>query len=76
MQDKILLWYTHITFSTGKSFLKKFLGNGGMSGMSGMSVVFIDKISSRFIPFIPLRVSRARLFCFENRQPVENTIGD
>tara|TARA_R100000231_G_scaffold36621_2_gene32292 strand:- start:198 stop:428 length:231 start_codon:yes stop_codon:yes gene_type:complete len=76
MQDKILLWFTHITFSTGKSFLKKFLGNGGLSGLSGLSVVFTNKISPHFNPFNPLRVRRARLFAFENTKPVENPIGD
>jgi len=76
MQDKILLWFTHITFSTGKSFLKKFLGNGVMSVMSVMSVVFIDKISLHFTTLLHLRVRRARLFAFENTKPIENTIGD
>ncbi|MEK9850490.1 MAG: hypothetical protein VW665_08280 [Candidatus Puniceispirillum sp.] len=61
-----------IAFSVRKSFLKKFLGNGGISGMSGMSVVFIDRISSRFIP---LRVRRARLFLFEKQKPTEKPIG-
>ena len=64
-----------IAFSVRKSFWKKFLGNGGMSGMSGMIVVFIDRISSRFIPFIPLRVRRARLFLFEKQKPTEKPIG-
>ena len=64
-----------IAFSVGKTFLKKFLKNGGMSGMSGMSVVFIDRISSRFIPFIPLRVRRARPFPFEKQKPTEKPIG-
>ena len=64
-----------IAFSVRKSFWKKFLENGGMSGMSGMSVVFIDRISSRFIPFIPLRVRRARPFPFEKQEPTEKPIG-
>ena len=64
-----------IAFSVRKSFWKKFLRNGGMSGMSGMSVVFIDRISSRFIPFIPLRVRRVRPFPFEKQKPTEKPIG-
>ena len=76
MQDKILLWYTHITFSTGKSFLKKFLGNGVTSVTSVTSVVFIGFFWLHLVTLVTLRVSRARLFGFENTQPVENTIGD
>ena len=67
--------FAPIAFSVRKSFWKKFLGNGVMSGMSGMSVVFIERISSRFIPFIPLRVRRARPFPFEKQKPTEKPIG-
>ena len=67
-----------IAFSVGKTFLKKFLRNGGMSGMSGMSVVFIDRISSRFIPFIPPHSEQIRsrdpLLC-EKQKPTEKPIG-
>jgi len=67
-----------IAFSVRKSFWKKFLKNGGMSGMSGMSVVFIDRISSRFIPFIPLdreQIRRARPFPFEKQKSHRKPIG-
>ena len=64
--------FAPIAFSVRKSFWKKFLRNGGMSGMS---VVFIDRISSRFIPFIPLRVRRARPFPSEKQKPTEKPIG-
>lgn len=64
-----------IAFSVGKSFWKKFLENGGMSGMG---VVFIDRISSRFIPFIPLDSEQIRsrdpLLC-EKQKPTEKPIG-
>ena len=64
-----------IAFSVRKSFWKKFLGNGGMSGMS---FVFIDRISSRFIPFIPLNSeqnrSRDPLLC-EKQKPTGKPIG-
>ena len=63
------------SFFCTKKFLEKILKNGGMSGMSGMIVVFIDRISSRFIPFIPLRVRRARPFPFEKQKPTETPIG-
>ena len=76
MQDKILLWFTHITFSTGKSFLKKFLGNGVTSVTSVTSVDFIELFSKHFQALQALRVRRARLFAFENTKPVENLIGD
>ena len=71
--------FAPIAFSVRKSFWKKFLKNGGMSGMSGMSVVFIDRISSRFIPFIPLDSEQIRsrdpLLC-EKQKPTEKPIGD
>ena len=63
----------HITFSTGKSFLKKFLENG-ITSVKGID--FIDLFSKHFQAILALRVSQARLFGFENRQPVENTKGD
>ena len=31
-----------------------FLKNSGTSGTSGTSVVFIKKVSSHFVPFVPL----------------------
>ena len=64
-----------IAFSVRKSFWKKFLGNGGTSGTSGTSVVFINEIPSHFVPFVPLRVRRARLFPFEKQKPTEKPIG-
>jgi hypothetical protein len=67
--------FAPIAFSVGKTFLKKFLRNGGMSGMS---VVFIDRISSRFIPFIPLESEQIRsrdpLLC-KKQKPTEKPIG-
>ena len=68
--------FTHITFSTGKSFLKKFLGNGMRSVRSVKSIVFVTKFSAHFRTLRTLRVGRARLFGFENTKPVKNTIGD
>ena len=67
--------FAPIAFSVRKSFLKKFLGNGVPSGTSGTSVVFIDEIPSHFVPFVPLRVRRARLFPFEKQKPTEKPIG-
>ena len=75
MQEEMHKGVRSYSFFCTKKFLEKFLGNGGMSGMSGMSVVFIDRISSRFIPFIPLRVRRARLFPFGKQKPTEKPIG-
>ena len=67
--------FAPIAFSTQKTFWKKFLGNGGTSGTSGTSVVFINEIPSHFVPFVPLRVRRARLFSFEKQKPTEKPIG-
>ncbi len=64
-----------IAFSVRKTFWKKFLGNGGTSGTSGTSVVFVNKIPSHFVPFVPLRVRRARPFPFEKQKPTEKPIG-
>ena len=61
-----------IAFSVRKSFLKKFLGNGGTSGTS---VVFVNKIPSHFVPFVALRVRRARPFLCEKQKPTEKPIG-
>jgi len=67
--------FAPIAFSVRKTFWKKFLKKGGTSGMSGMSVVFIDRISSRFIPFIPLDSEQIRsrdpLHC-KKQKPTKN----
>jgi hypothetical protein len=67
-----------IAFSVGKTFLKKFLGNGGTSGTSGTSVVFTNKFPSHFVPFVPLHSeqnrSRDPLLC-EKQKPTEKPIG-
>ena len=61
-----------IAFSVGKTFLKKFLGNGVKSVKS---TEFIDVFSLHFITFITLRVRRARPFPFEKQKPTEKPIG-
>jgi len=67
--------FAPIAFSARKSFWGKFLGNGGTSGTCGTSVVFINRIPSHFVPFVPLRVRRARPFPFEKQKPTEKPIG-
>ena len=64
-----------IAFSVGKTFLKKFLGNGVKSVKSVKSTEFIDVFSLHFITFITLRVRRARPFPFEKQKPTEKPIG-
>ena len=67
--------FAPIAFSVRKSFWKKFLGNGGTSGKS---VVFINKIPSHFVPFVPLGSEQIRsrdpLLC-EKQKPTEKPIG-
>ena len=67
--------FTHITFSTGKSFLKKFLGNGVTSVTSVTSIDFIDVFSKHFQALQAVRVRRARPFIFEKQKPTEKPIG-
>ena len=64
-----------IAFSVGKTFLKKFLGNGVVSVVSVVSVVFVERIPLHFVTFVTLRVRRARLFPFEKQKPTEKPIG-
>jgi hypothetical protein len=64
-----------IAFSVGKTFLKKFLGNGVLSVLSVKSVEIIDRIPTHFNTFNTLRVRRARLFLFEKQKPTEKPIG-
>ena len=64
-----------IAFSVGKTFLKKFLGNGVKSVKSVKSTEFIDVFSLHFITFITVRVRRARPFPFEKQKPTEKPIG-
>ena len=64
-----------IAFSVGKSFWKKFLGNGVQSVQSVKSVVFINEFSAHFCTFSTLRVRRARPFPFEKQKPTEKPIG-
>ena len=64
-----------IAFSVGKTFLKKFLGNGVPSVPSVLSIEFTGKISVHFGTFSTLRVQRARPFPFEKQKPTEKPIG-
>ena len=59
--------FAPIVFSTRKSFWKKFLGNGGTSVTSVTSVtniVFVNKIPSHFVPFVPLQIRSRDPFPF------------
>ena len=64
--------FAPIVFSTRKSFLKKFLGNGVTS------IVFITKISSHFVTFVTLDSEQIRsrdpLLC-KKQKPTEKPIG-
>ena len=64
--------FAPIAFSVRKSFWKKFLGKGVTSGTS---VVFVNKIPSHFVPFVPLESdARDPLLC-EKQKPTEKPIG-
>ena len=75
MQENMLVGVRSYSFFCTKKFLEKFLGNGGTSGTGGTSVVFINEITSHFVPLVALRVRRARLFPFEKQKPTEKPIG-
>ena len=64
-----------IAFSVGKTFLKKFLGNGVLSVLSVKSAEIIGRIPTHFNTFNTLRVRRARPFPFEKQKPTEKPIG-
>ena len=67
-----------IAFSVGKSFWKKFLGNGVVSVVSVVSVVFVEKISLHFTTFTTLDSEQIRsrdpLLC-KKQKPTEKPIG-
>ena len=67
-----------IAFSVGKTFLKKFLGNGVPSVPSVLSIEFTGKISAHFGTFstLPREQIRSRdpLLC-KKQKPTEKPIG-
>ena len=64
-----------IAFSVGKTFLKKFLGNGVPSVPSVKSTEFTGKISVHFGAFITLDSEQIRsraLFLWKTKNPQKN----